>query len=66
METGHTDDNNGDDVTPINTESTEMHGVDSQDTTTKEGPSKSAEGTHCRFHVLLTCTESLGLSATGS
>ena len=43
-----------------------MHGVDSQDTTTKEGPSKCAEGTHARFHVLPTCTESLDLSATGS
>ena len=66
VESGHTDDINGDDVTPIHTESTQMHGVDSQDTTTKEGPSKCGEGTHGRFHILRTCTESVDLSATGS
>ena len=66
METGHSDDINADDVTPSNTESAEMHGVDSQDTTTKQAPSKSAEGTHRRFHLLLTCTESLRVSATVS
>ena len=65
-ESGHTDDINGDDVTPIHTESTQMHGVDSQATTTKEGPSKCGEGTHGRFYVLRTCTESVGLSATDS
>ena len=43
-----------------------MHGAHSQDTTTKEGPSKCAEGTHGRFHVLPTFTETLRLSATGS
>ena len=66
VESGHTDDINGDDVTPIHTQSTEMHAVDSHATTTKEGPSKAVEGTHGRFYVLRTCTESVGPSARHS
>ena len=43
-----------------------MHGVDTQDTPTEQGHSKSAEGTHRRFHLLIKCTESLPVSATVS
>ena len=63
---GHTDDINADDVTLIDSQSTEMHAVDSQGTTTKDGPSKGREGTHGRFYVLRTCTESVGASARHS
>ena len=65
-ESGHTDDINADDVTPIHSHSTEIHAVDSQATTTKEGPSKGGEGTHGRFYILRTCTESVGPSARHS